>query len=580
MQLPDLKIFASEPAMIGLATGFAGMSAAAGIQLATNLLTGTSPLGGFSGLATALFLAGVSGSIASLVASRTSRRHAAGLRMAEALARGDFSLSIASGESRTSQLGIALERIAERELSCETDRAISSKDAALRMDQLADALDAVPSSIAIYNRDGLLVSANRAFLTFCLEAGAIVALGMTWHEVMSSIAKAPGSNLPANERQTWINQQESLRSESMATNSPVQFKCSNGKISELLLVKSTGGNTTEILSDVTSLVEAEESALRAIREAVAAESIKQVTISRLSHTIRTPMTGVLAATELLSDSDLDDRQRERLDIIRRSASTLLGVVQDMFDMASHSETDEHSVLIPAPIQRTALVLQTEQNKMHSTMDNLKAKGFEVGCAENLELLCQALKTLAGQNRLPELVIVPDFSSRDQLFARVGTVVSSPHLRVEIDRGLAGEKETVIVPEENSQSIDIVIVESDEVNRIAYANALSSTKLKFRIACTAEEAINLARLLKSKLFLIDMTLPDMDGFQAAMAIRKTYGSKSGLVTLVAMTSHYVGGDKAKCMAAGMNDYVLKPTIGSEMVALAENLFEREDLKKAG
>ena len=581
MRLPEIKKFISEPAKHGIVTGFAVMSTAAGLQLATSLWSGTSPLAGVSGLGTAFLLSLTSGTVAALLASRSSKRQANGLKMAEALAKGDFSRSIAQIETRVTPLEFALERIAERELAHETESAMANKDAALRLDQLADALDAVPSQIAVYNKDGLLVSANRAFLNYCLEAGAVVALGMTWHEVMSAIAKAPGANLPANERQTWINQQEGLRIDAAASSAPVKFKCANGRVVELVVVKSADGNTTETIQDVTYTFELEDRAQRSIREAAAAESIKQVTISRLSHTIRTPMTGVLAATELLADSNLDERQRERLDIIRRSASTLLGVVQDMFDMATQPQAEIEAVLNPEPLHRTALVLKTSQHLMESALARLKSEGFEVGCAESLELLSETLKSLAGQNRLPELVVVPDLANREHLFALVGMLGNSSSLRVEIENEQQEQKEPVKIHEAGpSREVDVVIVESDEVNRIAYANALSSSKLKFRIAGTGEEATGMAKLLKCNLFVIDMTLPDMDGFQAATAIRKAYGSKPGLGSLVAMTSHYVGGDKTKCLAAGFDDYVLKPTIGSEMVALAQGFFEHEELKAVG
>ena len=579
MQAPDLKSLLSEPIRNGIITGFAGMSAAAALQLASNLLTGAPGFSGVTGLLMAFALACAAGTSATMLSLRTWRRHKSESEMAAALARGDFSMSILQSEEQSSPMVHALVKIAERELEAETLQALAAKDASLRQDQLADALDAVPLEIAVYNRDVLLVSANRAFLARCHEIGAVVALGMTWHEVMASIAKAPGSNLPLNERQTWINQQEALRAESHSSSGFVRFT-NNGRVNEILSTTSTDGNRTEILRDVTAFAESEDRAQRAQREAAAAERIKQVTLSRLSHTIRTPMTGVLAATELLADTDLDKRQRERLDIIRRSAGTLLGVVQDMFDMASDTQTTDETVVNPVMTRRTALVLDLPDTSMDETVASLNADGYEVGRAETVELLAEAIKLLAGQERSPELVKVPTFASRDLLISKLGGFEATSTLNIHVLETHPVANEVVAELHSNSKTVDLVIAESDEVSRIAYANALATSGLSFRIAGSGKETVSLARNLHSKLYLIDMTLPDMDGLETAAAIRKSNGGRPGFAPLVAMTSHFVSGDKAKCLANGMDEYVLKPTIGTEIVSMVFKLLEEQELKKAG
>ena len=581
MKAPDLKSIFSEPVRNGIITGFSGMSAAAALQLTSSIYSGQSVLPGVSGLVMAFMLAGVSGFTAYLLFSRISRQDDAVLRMAEALSRGDFSKTILAEGKNASAMGLALSRIAERELDVETDRAKAAKDASLRHDQLADALDAIPQEITVYNRDGLLVSANRAYLSKCNEMGAVVALGMTWHDVMSSIAKAPGANIPLNERNTWINQQEAFRHEALNASTPVRFNRCAGKMAELLVIETKEGNRTEILRDISELVEIEERALRAQREAAAAESIKQVTLSRLSHTIRTPMTGVLAATELLADTDLDQRQRDRLDIIRRSASTLLGVVQDMFDLAAGSApADKLAILQPSLPQKSALVLENPKQPMDETVASLNADGYQVGRAESVELLSEAIKVLAGQNRLPQVIHVPDFASRDLLFARLGGVENTGGLKVEVLSAIRDAAVRDNGKSSNGTVVDVIIAESDEVSRIAYANALASSNIAYRIVATGEDAAAFSKSHGPKLILLDMTLPDMDGLQTAAAIRKASGNKSSLGKVVAMTSHFVNGDMAKCLANGLDGYVLKPTIGTEMVKLATDLLAQEAMKKAG
>ena len=581
MRAPDPKSLFSEPVRIGIISGFAALSVAAVVQLMMDYIAGQSTAPDMASLVTSLLAATAAGTCAAVASMRFVQRNNRELQLAASLAKGDFSSCILPGDNAETSMARALSAIAERELARETEQAKLTKDASLRQDQLSDALDAIPHEVAIYNRNGILVGVNRAFLSHCNEIGAVVALGMTAYDVVASMAKAPGANLPLNERQTWINQQDAQRREALETAQPLRFARAAGTCLELIVTVSPEGNRTEIVRDMTAFAELEQRAQRSHRETVAAESIKQITLSRISHTIRTPMNGVLAATELLAQTQLDQTQKDRLDIIRRSASTLLGVVQDMFDMAA-TKPDEEAVLEPEPIHRSALVLELPGQPLEKTVASLVEGGFEVGRAESITLLAETIKVLAGQNRLPNLVKVPDFASRDQLFARLGGVDRACNLKVEVttSQDMDVKEPGQLAGAAAMHSLEVVIAESDEVSRIAYTNSFAASGITVRIVGTGKEAVALSRSHAPKLIVLDMTLPDMDGLATASAIRKTNGGKPGLGKLVAMTSHFVNGDMAKCLANGMDSYVLKPSVGPEMVSLISELLDGAEMKKAG
>jgi CheY-like chemotaxis protein len=69
-------------------------------------------------------------------------------------------------------------------------------------------------------------------------------------------------------------------------------------------------------------------------------------------------------------------------------------------------------------------------------------------------------------------------------------------------------------------------------------------------------------------LMDVQMPEMDGFEATSAIRLREQSTGRHLPIIAMTAHAMRGDQERCLAAGMDGYISKPIRAEELIALLE------------
>src|SRR5439155_17244644 len=73
-----------------------------------------------------------------------------------------------------------------------------------------------------------------------------------------------------------------------------------------------------------------------------------------------------------------------------------------------------------------------------------------------------------------------------------------------------------------------------------------------------------------LVLMDVEMPDMDGFEATAVIRSKERESGGHIRIIALTAHAMKGDRERCLAAGMDGYVSKPLEAQELFAVVEQL----------
>ncbi len=108
-----------------------------------------------------------------------------------------------------------------------------------------------------------------------------------------------------------------------------------------------------------------------------------------------------------------------------------------------------------------------------------------------------------------------------------------------------------------RSLKILVAEDNLVNQKLAKALLEKAKQSIMIAVNGEEAVELYKRFKYDLIFMDVQMPIMDGFTAVAKIREIEKEKGTRTQIVAMTAHALGGDKERCLAAGMDGYISKP-----------------------
>jgi signal transduction histidine kinase/DNA-binding response OmpR family regulator len=122
---------------------------------------------------------------------------------------------------------------------------------------------------------------------------------------------------------------------------------------------------------------------------------------------------------------------------------------------------------------------------------------------------------------------------------------------------------------------ILLAEDNPVNQQLAVHLLVKQGHRVDVAGNGREAVEMAAKFTYDLIFMDVQMPEMDGFDATKEIR-SLPAPAGQVPIIAMTAYALAGDRERCLAVGMDDYVTKPINPRDLSAAVERQFAQEPL----
>jgi CheY-like chemotaxis protein len=116
---------------------------------------------------------------------------------------------------------------------------------------------------------------------------------------------------------------------------------------------------------------------------------------------------------------------------------------------------------------------------------------------------------------------------------------------------------------------ILLVEDNEMNRDMLSRRLTKRGHEVAIAVDGQQGVDMASSENPEIILLDMSLPVMDGWEAARRLKADDGTNG--IPIIALTAHAMAGDREKCLEAGADDYDTKPVDFKRLLGKIEALL---------
>lgn len=355
-------------------------------------------------------------------------------------------------------------------------------------------------------------------------------------------------------------------------------------------------------------------------KANSASKSKSEFLATMSHEIRTPMNAIIGLSSLLLDQPLDKRSHHYSSTIKSSGELLLNLINDILDyskveagklaihpepMSLRTEIESLSAMFGTRnnADKVVFLYEIEESvpdslfydvdRVRQVLINLLSNAFKF--TETGRVILRVEQPTADRLRFAvydtgigiahdqQAQIFDSFMQADSSSSRryggtgLGLAIckrlveamegeigffSEPRLGsyfwFELPLQEASAEAVGCSPCEVEPSVDaasILLVEDNIINQEVAKAMLEKQGHKVSVAEEGEQALRLCRQQDFDLVLMDVQMPHMDGLEATRRLRLQLGGKP--LPIIAITANVMPGERERCLAAGMDDYLSKP-----------------------
>lgn len=338
----------------------------------------------------------------------------------------------------------------------------------------------------------------------------------------------------------------------------------------LRLVKSSAGSLLQILNDVLdfSKIEAGRLELEPMPfslSTVLTDTVKSLSVRAQEKDLELRQRISPSLPDLLVGDSL--RLRQVLVNLLGNAIKFTERGEVALEVMAHS-VNEDSVRLRFSIRDTGIGIPYEQQRnvfaAFTQADNSATRKYG-GTGLGLAISAQLVALMHGRIWLES---TPGAGSTFHFTARFGRQLESATPQL--------PKMETPPPMADGRHLRILLVEDNVVNQRVAVRVLEKRGHLVVVAENGVEALQALACQRFDLTLMDVQMPEMDGFEATRRIRSMEAQTGQHLPIVAMTAHAMKGDRERCLSAGMDDYIAKPIDAKKLAALVERLVPLDEL----
>ncbi|MFM7016616.1 MAG: response regulator [Bacteroidota bacterium] len=400
-------------------------------------------------------------------------------------------------------------------------------------------------------------------------------------------------------------------------------------------------NMMGVAIDITNYKISEEELKSTILKTGQSAKSKEEFLANISHEIRTPIHGIISLSQFLNSTALTNEQNKYLELIRKSANTLLVIVNDILDLSKidagqmtfenidfncrdiiqssvaafipksnekgiYIKTTIHNnvpeSIIGDPVRLTQVINNILGNAVKFT--TLGGIDISVDCFDRsskyvmlqlrikdtgIGIPAHKIKTIFNSFSQASLDITRKYGGTGLGLNITKQLVEKQNGSIHVDSALEkGTLFTIKIPYQIStvvnnpatiestelnlltNKIKVLVAEDHDINRFIIEKILKDWNYEYDFAKNGEDAVAFANKQRYDLILMDIEMPDIDGYKATSLIRSSSGINQA-TPIIAITGHAMNGEREKCIASGMNEYISKPFKSGELQELIQKLI---------